>query len=66
MMHNMGDFGGMSFGGMGFGWIFQILFLVLVIVGFVFLVKYIVNTSKKEEKKRQQKIFSRNAMPLEN
>ncbi len=46
MMHSMGNFGGM-----GFGWIFQILFLVLVLVGVVYLVKYIVNTSKKEERK---------------
>ena len=50
MMH-WGNFGGMSFGGMGFGWLFMILFWVLVIVGVVYLVRYIVNSYKKEERK---------------
>ncbi len=46
-----GNFGGMGFGGIGFGWIFQILFSIIVIVGVVYLIEYIVNTNKKEDRK---------------
>jgi|WetSurMetagenome_2_1015567.scaffolds.fasta_scaffold180647_3 putative membrane protein len=44
MMH--GDYGlGMGF---GFGWIFTILFWVLIILGIVYLVKVIAGGSKKD------------------
>ncbi len=50
MMH-WGNFGGMGIGGMGFGWLFTILFWVVVIVGLVYLIKYIIKANKKEERK---------------
>lgn len=36
--------------GMGFGGLFMIAFWVLVIVGIVFLIKLVIDGSKKEEK----------------
>jgi putative membrane protein len=46
MMH--GDYGwGMGF---GFGWIFTILFWVLIILGIIYLVKVITAASKKDGK----------------
>lgn len=47
MMH-LGNFSGMGFGGFGLGWIFMVVFWVLVIVGSVYLVKYIVSGSRAE------------------
>jgi putative membrane protein len=47
MMH-WGNFGGMGFGGFGLGWIFMVVFWVLVIVGIVYLVKYIVSGDRAE------------------
>ncbi len=35
--------------GMGFGWIFMILFWVLVILGVVYLIKLVTGGSRKEE-----------------
>lgn len=37
--------------GMGFGWIFMILFWVLVILGVVYLIKMIAGGAGKEEKR---------------
>jgi len=50
MMH-WGNFNGMGFGGMGFGWIFMILFWVVVILGIVYIVKYIGSSNKVEGQK---------------
>ena len=46
MMH-WGDFGGMGYGGFGFGWIFMVLFWALVILGIVYFIKQLfsINTS---------------------
>lgn len=41
-----GDYGW----GMGFGWLFMIIFWALVILGIVYLVKLAVGGSKKQEK----------------
>jgi putative membrane protein len=35
--------------GMGFGWLFMIVFLVLVILGVVFLIKLVTGGAKTEE-----------------
>lgn len=43
MMH-WGDFGGMGYGGFGFGWIFMVLFWAFVILGIVYLIKQISGT----------------------
>ena len=48
-MHWGGDFG-MGFGG---GWIFMILFWVLIILGVVYLVKIILGGASREEKKSE-------------
>lgn len=45
MMH-WGDFGGMGYGGFGFGWIFMVLFWAFVILGIVYLIKQISGTGK--------------------
>jgi putative membrane protein len=49
MMHWGGDFG-MGFGG---GWIFMVLFWVLVILGVVYLVKILLSGSSKEGKRSE-------------
>jgi putative membrane protein len=41
--------GGMGFG--GFGWLFMVVFWALVILGIVYLVKYIVESNRKEGRK---------------
>jgi hypothetical protein len=41
MVHDMGDFGW----GMGFGWIFMILFWGLLIVGIVAIVKWVTGSA---------------------
>ncbi len=38
MMH-WGNFGGMGYGGFGLGWIFMVLFWILIILGIVFILK---------------------------
>jgi putative membrane protein len=45
MMH-FGNVTGMGIGGSGFGWIFMMLFWVLVVMGFVYLVKGLLCSSK--------------------
>ncbi len=45
-MHWWGDYGW----GMGFGWLFMIVFWALVIIGVIYLIKFIAAASKKEEK----------------
>lgn len=42
-----GDYGW----GMGFGWIFMIIFWILVILGVVYLIKLIAGGARREEKK---------------
>jgi len=44
-----GDFG-MGWG-MGFGWIFMVTFWILLILGIVYLIKYVAGGAKKEEPK---------------
>ncbi|MDI6802180.1 MAG: SHOCT domain-containing protein [Thermodesulfovibrionales bacterium] len=45
-MHWWGDYGW----GMGFGWLFMIIFWILIILGVVYLIKLIAGAPKKEEK----------------
>ena len=42
MLHDMGDYGW----GMGFGWIFMILFWGLIILGIVAIVKWLTGSSR--------------------
>ena len=46
--------------GFGFGWIFMVVFWVLVILGVIFLVRYLAGTPKDSAKKRQLSISLRN------
>lgn len=45
-MHWWGDYGW----GMGFGWLLMLIFWALVIIGIIYLIKFIAASSKKEEK----------------
>lgn len=45
-MMQWGDYGW----GMGFGWLFMIIFWILIILGIVYLIKLVIGTAKKEEK----------------
>jgi putative membrane protein len=53
MMH-WGNYGGMGFGGFGFGWLFMILFWVLLIIGIVYLVRYILRSSDNSGKSKTE------------
>ena len=41
MMHDMGNFGANMGWGMGFGWIFMVLFWTLIILGIIAIVKWL-------------------------
>ena len=47
MMH-VGNLGGMGFGGFGLGWTFMIIFWALVILGVVYLIRYLPGNNRKE------------------
>ena len=53
----MGNFGTNSIGWFGFGWIFMILFWLLIILGVVALVRYLFKTSGGREKKSSLEIL---------
>jgi putative membrane protein len=46
MMH-WGNVAGMGFGGMGFGWIFMLLFWAFVILGVAYLLKLLFSSSNE-------------------
>ena len=45
MMH-WGNFGGMGYGGFGFGWIFMVLFWSLVVLGIIYFLKQLMGGPK--------------------
>jgi len=45
-----GDFG-VGGWGMGFGWIFMVIFWILLILGIIYLIKFVSGGMKKEEPK---------------
>jgi putative membrane protein len=50
MMH-WGNFSGMGFGDFGFSWIFTVVFWALVILGVIYLIKYITGSDRKESQR---------------
>ena len=57
MFHDMGDFGW----GMGFGWVFMIVFWVLLILGIVALIKWSTGSSGTQSKTAREVLQERYA-----
>ncbi|HLD14517.1 MAG TPA: SHOCT domain-containing protein [Burkholderiales bacterium] len=50
----MGDMGGLGWWGPGFGWVFMLLFWLLIILGAAALIKWLVSQSRGTEQPREK------------
>ncbi|HLD13579.1 MAG TPA: SHOCT domain-containing protein [Burkholderiales bacterium] len=50
----MGDMGGLGWWGPGFGWVFMLLFWLLIILGAAALIKWLVSQSRGTDQPREK------------